>query len=61
MMVTQSELRSGTTRLTAWIDSSVRIGQFVTFKNEGERRWEVLDKFSTQELSSINRGWNNNI
>lgn len=61
MMVTQMELQSGTTRLTAWLDNSVRVGQFVTFKGEGPRRWEVLDKYASQELSSINRGWNNNI
>lgn len=60
MMVTQMELKSGTTRLTAWIDSSVRVGQFVVFKGE-EDWWEVLDKYASQELSSINRGWNNNI
>jgi hypothetical protein len=61
MMVAQMELRSGTTRLTAWLDNSVRVGQFVVFKNDDGRWWEVLDKYSTQELSSINRGWNNNI
>jgi hypothetical protein len=57
------DLRSGATRLTAWLEDKARVGQFVTLKNSDEpgRMWEVVDKYASVELSSINRGWNNNI
>jgi hypothetical protein len=61
--VTQTRLQSGDTQLVAWLDKAISPGSLVTLKNsdEAERWWTVVDTYATQDVSSINRGWNNNI
>lgn len=63
MNVRQMTLRSGSTWLTCWLEDKAAVGQLVTLKNsdEPDRLWEVVDKYAVTALSSINRGWNNNI
>lgn len=62
--VVQVDLRSGTTRLTCWLEPKVKRGDQVTLKNSDEpaRRWDVLRVgIAERDASGINRGWNNNI
>jgi hypothetical protein len=59
--LTQVYLRSGTTVRTCWVDRKVRTGDRLTLKAEPGRWWDVLDAYCSQDSSSINRGWNNNI
>lgn len=63
MIVRQMDLASGDSRMTVWLEDRATPGDFVTLKNSDDplRRWRVLDTFGACELSSINRGWNNNI
>jgi hypothetical protein len=63
MMVTQARLESGTSELTCWLDKTIKPGDEVTLKNSSdpEQWWLVVDTYATTDVSSINRGWNNNI
>lgn len=63
MKVIQVRFQSGDTRLTAWVEDKVKPTDLVSFKNdEPERLWKVISVDSEPvELSSVNRGWNNNI
>lgn len=63
MIVQQMLLASGTQRLMAWIEPKAKPGDLVTLKNSDDpgQWWKVLDSFGVCEVSSINRGWNNNI
>jgi DNA-binding sugar fermentation-stimulating protein len=63
MMVTQARLESGTSMMTCWLDKTIKPGDEVTLKNSDDPKqwWTVVDTYATQDVSSINRGWNNNI
>ncbi len=63
MMVTQARLESGTSTMTCWIDKTIKPGDEVTLKNSDDPQqwWTVVDTYATLDVSSINRGWNNNI
>lgn len=63
MILQQYELGQGITRMKTWLplDKRVRVGSVLTLEKE-DGRWRVLQAFEARiELSSINRGWNNNI
>lgn len=63
MTMVQYEVGQGPTRMMTWLplDKRVRVGSVLTLEKE-EGRWQVLQQFDARiELSSINRGWNNNI
>jgi hypothetical protein len=64
MMLRQVRLRSGSTELTCWVESRVRMGDVITLKNSDSPGvlWSV--EWVGSQLRhplSINRGWNNNI
>lgn len=61
MMVRQVLLKAGDTNLTCWLEDRVKRGNVVTLKSEPGVSWTVVDTYAAQELSSIKRGWNNNI
>lgn len=61
MVVRQVSLKAGDTTLTCWLEDRVKPGNVVTLKHEPDVSWTVVDTYASQELSSINRGWNNNI
>lgn len=64
MRVVQVRLKSGDSRLTAWVEDKVKIGSVITLKDSDNpmRKWEILSIDSEPvEQSSINRGWHNNI
>lgn len=51
---------AGVVKQTAWlpVDSRVKKGSVVTFKDEPESgRWKVVEQFSRQPLENIQRGW----
>lgn len=63
VILAQVQLRSGTTRLTCWVEARIRPGDQITLRNdEPVRRWDVIwvgDERRT--AGQINRGWHNNI
>lgn len=55
-MVTQLELRHGTTVLVCWADKPVRVGDAVRLKKD-DRWWAVTAAYGSIEQSLINRDW----
>lgn len=63
MTLVQHELGQGSKRMKTWLplDKRVKVGSVLTLEKE-DGCWHVLQTFDARiELSSINRGWNNNI
>jgi hypothetical protein len=64
-VLTQVELRAGTTIRVCWVDKPIRAGQYVTLRGEDGRgahlAWEVTQVYGRAAAGDINRGWNNNI